>query len=103
MRIALILVPVLLTGCTVDAVVDATSADLVAVNGPAGPVVYSRLDPSRRTMVLAAEETVKAGFDRFLILDDQAGSDSTIIRMFRASDPAGKGAIDARQGLQRTQ
>jgi hypothetical protein len=46
--------------------------DTVRVNVSTAPI-YGALEPERRAMLLAAEETVKAGFDRFIITNGQSG------------------------------
>jgi hypothetical protein len=42
--------------------------DTLRINVSTAPV-YGALEPERRAMVMAAEETVKAGYDRFLIIN----------------------------------
>jgi hypothetical protein len=111
------------------------SGDTVRVNVSTAPI-YGALEPERRAMVMAAEETLKNGYDKFIIIDGQSGyhanvlgvtgghasgyysrgygsfqasGPSTIamprfqtavtVKMFRAGDPAGSNAIDARQIL----
>jgi hypothetical protein len=46
--------------------------DTVRVNISTAPI-YGALEPERRAMLLAAEETVKAGFDKFLIVNGASG------------------------------
>lgn len=105
--------------------------DTVRVNVSTAPV-YGALEPERRAMLLAAEETVKAGFDKFVIVNGNSGfhrntlgttggyaswnqyggtavgpqtvgmprfQTELVIKMFKADDPAGKNAVDAREIL----
>jgi hypothetical protein len=105
--------------------------DTIRVNVSTAPV-YGALEPERRAMLLAAEETVKAGFDKFIIVNGTSGFNRNvigqtggyaswnssggtavgpqtmamprfqaelIIKMFRADDPQGKNAVDAREIL----
>jgi hypothetical protein len=105
--------------------------DTIRVNVSTAPV-YGALEPERRAMVLAAEETVKAGFDKFIIINGASGfhrntlgttggyaswnqyggtavGSQTVgmprfqteitIKMFKADDPQGRNAVDAREIL----
>ena len=105
------------------------AADTVRINVSTAPV-YGALEPERRAMLMAAEETVKNGYDKFIIangasnfnqnvLGQPAGQASgsltqgftatgpqtiamprfqteIIVKMFKADDPAGANAIEAR-------
>ncbi|HRN87892.1 MAG TPA: hypothetical protein PK271_04760 [Hyphomicrobium sp.] len=116
------------------------AADTVQLDVSTAPV-YGSLEPQRRAMRMAAEETVKSGYDKFVFLDSQTrfkqnvigvipghaqgsgqatyasgyGKASSqysavgptpiaaprhegrfIVKMFKADDPAGANAIDAR-------
>jgi hypothetical protein len=42
--------------------------DTVRVNVSTAPI-YGALEPERRAMVLAAQETLKSGYDRFIVID----------------------------------
>jgi hypothetical protein len=111
------------------------AADTVRINVSTAPI-YGSLEPERRAMLLAAEETVKSGYDKFIILNGQSGfrSDTlaeiparasgsygpygggfsatgpqtinrnryqteVYIKMFKAGDPQGANAVDAREVL----
>jgi hypothetical protein len=45
--------------------------DTVRVNVSTAPI-YGALEPERRAMLQAAEETLESGFDKFLIVDGQS-------------------------------
>ena len=111
--------------------------DTVQLHVSTAPI-YGSLEPQRRVMTMAAQETLKAGFDKFLIGGGQntfkpnvlgytaataqssavvgpdgGGAQSSyvgpqpvamprfesdvVVKMFKASDPAGVNAVDARQ------
>src|SRR5262245_8958901 len=105
--------------------------DTIRVNVSTAPV-YGALEPERRAMLLAAEETVKAGFDKFQIVNGASGfhrntlgttagyaswnqyggtavgsqtvgmprfQTELIVKVFKAGDPAGANAVDAREVL----
>jgi hypothetical protein len=46
--------------------------DTVRINVSTAPI-YGTLEPERRAMLLAAQETVKSGYDRFIIVDGTSG------------------------------
>ena len=48
------------------------AADTVRINVSTAPI-YGTLEPERRAMLLAAQETVKNGYDKFIILNGQSG------------------------------
>jgi hypothetical protein len=68
---AAVLAACLLAGCAEQTAMR-LAHDTIRVNVSTAPV-YGALEPERRAMVLAAEETVKAGFDRFIIVNGASG------------------------------
>jgi hypothetical protein len=46
--------------------------DTIRVNVSTAPI-YGALEPERRAMLLAADATVKAGFDKFIIVNGASG------------------------------
>ena len=130
MRIFLCLFAGLIAGCAEQTAMR-LAQDTLRVNVSTAPI-YGALEPERRAMQLAAEETVKAGFDKFIIVNGASGfnrnvvghtagyasGSSTgftavgpqtvamprfqtemIVKMFKAGDPLGNNAVDAREIL----
>src|SRR5262245_1980955 len=120
----------LLAGCAEQSAMR-LAHDTIRVNVSTAPV-YGALEPERRAVLLAAEETVKAGFDKFFIVNGASGFNRNVIsqtagsaswgpgggtitgpqtvgmprfqtqiliKMFRAGDPQGNNAVDARELL----
>jgi hypothetical protein len=52
--------------------------DTVRINVSTAPI-YGALEPERRAMLLAAEETVKNGFDKFIIVDGRSQYNRNVI------------------------
>lgn len=143
---ALVIAAVSLSGCAEQAATR-LAGDTVRLHISTAPI-YGALEPQRRAMRMAAEETVKNGYDKFMIVDSanayrpnvigqtpaqyQSSSHATvaggpggisgygasqatytgprtiamprfesdvIVKMFKAADPAGSNAIDAREIL----
>jgi hypothetical protein len=52
--------------------------DTVRINVSTAPV-YGALEPQRRAMLMAAQETLKNGFDKFMIVEGQSGFNRNVI------------------------
>ena len=66
----IILAALLAAGCAEQSAMR-LSANTVRVNVSTAPI-YGAVEPERRAMVIAAEETLKHGYDRFLIVSGQS-------------------------------
>ena len=66
---------VLLSACAEQSAMRVAN-DTVHLNVSTAPI-YGALEPQRRAMLMAAEETVKAGFDKFIIVNAQTGFSPT--------------------------
>jgi hypothetical protein len=82
------------------------NADTVRVNVSTAPI-YGALEPERRAMVMAAKETLRAGYDRFIIVDGQSAYRPNVIgttpgysSVGVAAGPYGSAAVVRTQGPQ---
>jgi hypothetical protein len=71
MKRVFILAVALLSACAEQSAMRLAS-DMVRINVSTAPI-YGALEPERRMMAMAAQETVKNGYDSFLIVDGQSG------------------------------
>lgn len=67
----------LLVGCAEQSAMR-IAADTVRINVSTAPV-YGTLEPERRAMMLAAEETVKSGYEKFIIVSGASGLNQNVI------------------------
>lgn len=75
--IALSLAALLGAGCAEQSAMRLAN-DTVRVNVSTAPI-YGALEPERRAMVMAAEETLKNGYDKFLVVDGQSAYHSNVL------------------------
>jgi hypothetical protein len=77
LRIGFLLLALLVAGCAEQSAMR-LAADTVRINVSTAPV-YGALEPERRAMVMAAQETVKSGYDKFLIIDGGSSFNQNVI------------------------
>ena len=68
---------IFLTGCAEQSAMR-LNADTVRINVSTAPI-YGALEPERRVMLLAAQETLKNGYDRFIIVNGQSDYRSNVL------------------------
>ena len=79
----------LIAGCAEQSAMRIAN-DTVRINVSTAPI-YGALEPERRAMLLAAEETLKSGFDKFLIVDGQSQYKRNVIANNPGTDRARRG------------
>jgi hypothetical protein len=75
--VACVLAGLLAGGCAEQSAMRMAN-DTVRINVSTAPI-YGSLEPERRAMILAAQETIKDGYDKFIIVEGSTGFHSNVL------------------------